>query len=123
MGEYADMMIDGTCCVQCGEYLFNDDPWGIPELCEGCQSDLAQKQPPRPKPSKNRPHQCGNCGKTFSTQHGLSQHSRDKHGALSTQDRLNMANMALNEISKFSNKCGQIALDALLKTDVNFRND
>lgn len=33
MGEYADMMLEGSACAGCGEYLFNDDPLGIPTYC------------------------------------------------------------------------------------------
>ena len=36
MGEYAEMMLDGTCCQMCGEYLHNPEPWGIPSYCGSC---------------------------------------------------------------------------------------
>lgn len=40
MGEYAEMMLDGTCCAGCGEFLLNDDPLGIPDYCsEDCAPD------------------------------------------------------------------------------------
>jgi len=38
MGEYAEMMLDGTCCSQCGEFL--DANTGYPTLCGGCESVL-----------------------------------------------------------------------------------
>lgn len=39
MGEYADMMLDGTCCVQCGEYLGGDGD-GFPVMCASCDSEV-----------------------------------------------------------------------------------
>lgn len=45
MGEAADMLLDGTCCEQCGVFLDGDSP-GYPRLCGGCD-------PKRRKP-KNR---------------------------------------------------------------------
>lgn len=36
MGEIAEMMLDGTLCVNCGEYLGSDN--GFPTSC-GCQGD------------------------------------------------------------------------------------
>jgi len=35
MGDIADMMLDGTLCQWCGEYL--DDAKGWPTVCSGCQ--------------------------------------------------------------------------------------
>lgn len=35
MGEIADMMLDGTLCSGCGEYLGGD--CGYVTLCEGCK--------------------------------------------------------------------------------------
>lgn len=37
MGEYAEMMLDGTCCHTCGEYLGTDN--GYPTACESCGGD------------------------------------------------------------------------------------
>jgi hypothetical protein len=43
MGEYAEMMLDGTCCSSCGEFLDIDglaagvfEPSGFPQMCEAC---------------------------------------------------------------------------------------
>lgn len=33
MGEIADMMLDGTLCEGCGEYLENGADMGIPDYC------------------------------------------------------------------------------------------
>lgn len=35
MGQYAEAMLDGTCCMGCGEYLGAGDD--IPRLCGHCQ--------------------------------------------------------------------------------------
>jgi len=38
MGEIAEMMLDGTLCEGCGEYLDNGLD-GFPQLCAGCAQD------------------------------------------------------------------------------------
>lgn len=65
MGEIADMMLDGTLCEQCGEYI--DDELGspgYPRLCPACQSSQrredkkaqarrkAKKRPKKRKPKR-----------------------------------------------------------------------
>ena len=37
MGEIAEMMLDGTMCQQCGEYI--GEPVGYPIYCENCESE------------------------------------------------------------------------------------
>ena len=37
MGEIAEMMLDGTLCEGCGEYM--GDEVGFPRLCAGCAKD------------------------------------------------------------------------------------
>ncbi len=44
MGEYAEMMLDGTCCSSCGDFLDIDglasgafEPAGFAQLCESCK--------------------------------------------------------------------------------------
>lgn len=45
MGEIADMMLDGTMCAGCGEFLHDgDDGDGYPEYCAGCKPDDEPKQ-------------------------------------------------------------------------------
>lgn len=41
MGDIADMMLDGTLCTQCGEFLLSDgsNPAGYPVYCETCIED------------------------------------------------------------------------------------
>lgn len=38
MGEIAEMMLDGTICEWCGEFIDSDEP-GYPRLCPGCQAE------------------------------------------------------------------------------------
>lgn len=55
MGEYAEMMLDGTCCSSCGEFLDLDgmaagkfEPVGFPQMCRSCQrADDRQSNLPR----------------------------------------------------------------------------
>ena len=52
MGEYAEMMLDGTCCSGCGEFL--DANTGYPVMCGACERALhAPKHETRAK-SKNQ---------------------------------------------------------------------
>lgn len=48
MGEIADMMLDGTLCMQCGAAVLdeNDEPlWecGYPRLCSDCERENARE--------------------------------------------------------------------------------
>lgn len=58
MGEYAEMMLDGTCCSSCGQFLDIDglvadkfEPAGFPQLCAECKR--ADRYEPR-VPKANR---------------------------------------------------------------------
>ena len=37
MGVYAEMMLDGTLCEQCGTFI--GEPVGYPRLCEDCDTE------------------------------------------------------------------------------------
>ena len=39
MGEIADMMLDGTLCEWCGEYIDDGGDAGYPRLCGACAED------------------------------------------------------------------------------------
>jgi hypothetical protein len=52
MGEYAEMMLDGTCCSSCGEFLDVDglasgsfEPSGYAQMCASCRR--AERSEPR----------------------------------------------------------------------------
>ncbi len=64
MGEYAEMMLDGTCCQCCGEFLNDgEDGEGFPMFCAGCQPSEAEEQKPRKKKKSNHPKiKCPVCG-------------------------------------------------------------
>lgn len=42
MGEYADAMLDGTMCEDCGEYL-GGQQYGVALLCARCAEDRRHK--------------------------------------------------------------------------------
>ena len=70
MGEYAEMMLDGTCCSMCGDYLGGDgDGWAV--VCASCEADA----PTKPKKAFG----CGKCSRRFAGRHALMQHKRDAH--------------------------------------------
>jgi hypothetical protein len=46
MGEIAEMMLDGTMCAGCGEWLHDgNDGDGFPGYCSGCAPDYDDDQP------------------------------------------------------------------------------
>lgn len=54
MGEAAEMMLDGTCCQCCGEFLHDDDPAGYPVTCAGCGGDDTPNKSGRSAGKKRR---------------------------------------------------------------------
>ena len=97
MGEYAEMMLDGTCCAGCGEYLGRSDGYAI--YCRSCERD-GHGYAPTKKPRKERPADRGekvrfepagafhpqeqkpwlcDCGKRFLLESGARQHWRKVH--------------------------------------------
>ena len=73
MGEYAEMMLDGTCCQCCGEFLHDgEDGDGCPQYCASCQ-------PPEEKRLKRSEKvACPICKKLVKPV-GLQQHINDVH--------------------------------------------
>lgn len=71
MGEIAEMMLDGTLCAGCGEFL-SETPAGYPVYCDGC------KEPERAV-AKTAKVKCPECGRMVK-EAGLHDHKRDKHG-------------------------------------------
>jgi len=45
MGDIADMMLDGTLCEGCGEFL-DGESFGVPRYCRGCSRDRGASQKP-----------------------------------------------------------------------------
>jgi hypothetical protein len=79
MGEYAEMMLDGTCCQQCGEYLGSDN--GFPTSCPSCAGEEWDFDPHREayRPKGIRKHPCPQCGRMLRSANGVRQHIADKH--------------------------------------------
>ncbi len=73
MGEYAEMMLDGTMCMSCGEYLGSDN--GFPTPCPNCADDFSEYYEPIPKQPKK--HKCRTCNKRFRSTAARDQHERD----------------------------------------------
>ena len=80
MGEYAEMMLDGTMCEGCGEYLGGSE--GFPVRCSGCREepDPAARYVPTAGQKRRRFKCPSNCGKGFRTKEAMDQHNLDKHG-------------------------------------------
>ncbi len=78
MGEYAEMMLDGTCCQYCGEYIGSDA--GYPQTCGDCARELRKDNMTYTKGGSTRPSKtrCEVCNKLVK-KIGLNDHMRDKH--------------------------------------------
>ena len=72
MGEYAEMMLDGTCCSTCGEYIGTDNEY--PTMCAGCAAEFEETME-----DPMRLHVCPHCGKHLRTDLGVQQHVAAKH--------------------------------------------
>ena len=79
MGEIADMMLDGTMCQWCGEFLHGgEDGPGYPGLCSACaREEHATRQLEKVK--------CPTCGKRVKSV-GLRDHQRDAHGSAQSEE-------------------------------------
>lgn len=71
MGEIADMMLEGTLCAGCGEYL-DGEGYGIPLYCGGCQPDYNGVHNDFGHVERSIP--CPHCKKKFKNKNGLRQH-------------------------------------------------
>ncbi len=85
MGEYAEMMLAGTCCEACGEYLGFGS--GFPAYCSpACAASrgvFVQFYTPRKPIPKTK---CPECGKKVKRV-GLRDHLRDMHGSKTGQSK------------------------------------
>lgn len=82
MGDIADMMLDGTMCQMCGEFMGGEGD-GFPVVCVSCQKDNDIDEygtpPDEPEPQKKPKVSCQICGKKVK-KIGLGQHLKDVHG-------------------------------------------
>ena len=70
MGEYAEMLLDGTCCEGCGEYMGGGAP-GFPRYCKACR---ARSPSPAPSWRDRHPVRC-ECGRRFKAVEHQRQHA------------------------------------------------
>lgn len=75
MGDIAEMMLDGTLCEGCGEYLGDGD--GYPQYCPTCQGDGRGYEDALNLPGSTKTT-CPTCGKRVKKA-GLADHRRDVH--------------------------------------------
>ena len=78
MGQFAEMMLDGTICQGCGEWLHDgEDGPGIPGFCFSCQPDAHLNA----GTFDRKPFHCPDCKRRFRKEVGLKDHRRAAHGA------------------------------------------
>lgn len=68
MGEIAEMMLDGTLCEGCGEFMGNTI--GYPRRCAGCERDGLKG---------TKAYACQFCHKGFRTAQGKDEHEKQVH--------------------------------------------
>ncbi|WP_159975804.1 MULTISPECIES: hypothetical protein [unclassified Novosphingobium] len=82
MGEYAEMMLDGTLCECCGSFIDMDGGDGMPRYCSNqCARDRgAHHALPNPTGGKLNPGKtnCPQCSRRVKIT-GLADHIRDAH--------------------------------------------
>lgn len=81
MGEIAEMMLDGTMCEGCGEFMdIGGEPPGYPVRCAACGEEPDDSQPVNYKPTE-RTMECSepDCHRKFKTHDAYLQHWRAKH--------------------------------------------
>lgn len=81
MGDYAEMMLDGTCCCSCGEFLGDGD--GYAAYCASCQP-VETLRSKKIKPAKYKsPKVVGclhpDCRKKFIDEAAMRNHLRTFH--------------------------------------------
>lgn len=93
MGEYAEMMLDGTMCASCGEFIHQGEAEGFPRYCSSqCARDAGAFMPEATKRERaaelqrrrdlSKPRadktNCPHCKKRLKIA-GLADHVRDAH--------------------------------------------
>lgn len=95
MGEYAEMMLDGTCCATCGEYLYDGGGDGIPRFCSVQCRPVDHRQPVKSNANakkaarinrerkaiadRGKAFACPVCSRRFRHAISVEQHVRDSH--------------------------------------------
>ena len=78
MGEIAEMMLDGTLCGSCGEYIGDGD--GFSQFCPGCEPDWLIEAVTGVKTEPTKTLKCDYCNRLFASDYARNQHTRAKHG-------------------------------------------
>ena len=79
MGEIADMMLDGTMCQGCGEFL--GDALGYPTYCAACSPEFPDaERVVKVTIDAGKPARCPDCDKRFVNGNALGMHWDAKHG-------------------------------------------
>jgi hypothetical protein len=83
MGEIAEMMLDGTLCECCGEFIHDGEAEGFPRYCSPqCAADRGQLTMTRKElrsAGRVRNIGCPDCSKKFSSDYALVMHWQAKH--------------------------------------------
>lgn len=79
MGEIAEMMLDGTLCAGCGEYL-DQEPVGYPVYCGGCGGFPDAEAVVKVEIDVAKPARCPDCDRRFKNGSALGMHWDAKHG-------------------------------------------
>ena len=88
MGEIADMMLDGTMCQWCGEWLHGgEDGPGYPGLCSACAREERRTRSAQSQRTTEKV-KCPTCGKRVKSV-GLPDHQRDAHGVRDSSIKAN----------------------------------
>lgn len=84
MGEIAEMMLDGTLCEGCGEYIGTDN--GFPTRCAGCGGNGGTQYGAYNGKKRKKREQCHVCNKRLLDKIALRQHMNMKHGSEASHD-------------------------------------
>lgn len=79
MGDIAEMMLDGTLCEGCGEYLEGVGE-GFPRYCSACRRQNRYANESFDRPQKRVKCTFKGCRRRFTNTEAMEQHSYDKHG-------------------------------------------
>jgi len=80
MGDIADMMLDGTLCQFCGDFMGGEGD-GFPVTCSACQVENNCNEFGLPKKPPAKKVKCPQCGKKVK-EAGLEMHQKDVHGTI-----------------------------------------
>jgi rRNA maturation protein Nop10 len=81
LGDIADMMLDGTMCQVCGQWMEFDEPPGYPVTCAGCGGDVMDSEPAPVNVKDPKEVACPDpfCERKFRNRKAAAQHWIDAH--------------------------------------------